>query len=90
MVEEAGYDELLLAAKQLIWLGVVTPVDALCILVILLMDVKVFTLGSGIESLIEGAVRDEFSWLQCCVDVREDVCLLFGEVGIIPFEDNII
>ena len=90
MIEEAGDDELLLAAEQLVWLRVVAPVDALGILVVLFVDVEVLTLGGGIESLIKSAVRDQFSWLQCCVDVREDLCLLFGEVGVIPFEDNII
>ena len=54
------------------------------------MDIKELALGSGVESLVESIVRNQFSRLQGCVDVGKDVCLFFGEVGIIPFKNNII
>ena len=58
MIEEAGYDKFLLAAEQLVWLRLITPVDTLGILVLLLVDVVELILGGGVESLIESFVSN--------------------------------
>ena len=90
VIEETGNDELFFAGEQLVRLSIIAPVYALRIFIVLLMDIKELALGSGVESLVESIVRNQFSRPQGCVDVGKDVCLFFGEVGIIPFKDNII